>query len=180
MSESKPLELNWIHVILGWIYHDSPPLQFVFPTLSSLLLLSLVLSVPSKEDAQADVRVMSRSPSPASSLDYLDSAASGSEEEYNPSSRRRAPNKRVVTGKKGGPSLKINLSALQRARDVAATHLVEGDVDDDDGADWQDEEGLVGSRGIDFSGQALKEDHAIRPLWVDDSGNMYVLSCWPT
>lgn len=116
---------------------------------------------------------MSRSESPASSLDFEASDKSGSEEEYNPSSRRRAPNKRVPGGKKG-LSLKINLSALQRARDVAAAHPAEGDVEDDDGADWQDVEGVIGTRGVDLSGQPLKDDHAIRPLWVDDNGNMYV------
>lgn len=121
---------------------------------------------------------MSRSPSPASSLDYFQSDKSGSEQEYNPSSRRRAPGKRrvVPSGKKGVP-LKINLSALQRAREVAAAHPAEGAIEDEDGLeDWEDTEGVDGTRGFDLSGQPLKDDHAIRPLWVDDNGNMYVIS----
>lgn len=118
---------------------------------------------------------MSRSPSPASSLDYLDSDES-SVEEYNPSSRPHAANKRRAAGGKKGPPLKINLSALRRARDVAAAHPTEGVVEDNDGEDWEDTEGIVGSRGVDLSSQPLKDDHAIRPLWVDENGNMYVSS----
>ena len=56
---------------------------------------------------------MSRSPSPASSLDYLGSDKSGNEEEYVPSSHRRTLTKRRAPGNKSGPVLKINLSALQ-------------------------------------------------------------------
>ena len=116
---------------------------------------------------------MSRSPSPASSLDFLDSDAS--EEEYNPSSRRRAPNKRVPGGKKGA-SLKINLTALKQIRDAAAAHPSEVPIEDDEViGGWEDSEVIDGSQIIDLSGQPLKEDHAIRPLWVDDQGNMYIL-----
>ena len=48
-------------------------------------------------------------------------------------------------------------------------------MEDDDGEDCEDSEGLVGIYGVDLSGQPLKEDHAIRPLWVDENGNMYAL-----
>ncbi|CAD6582060.1 MAG: hypothetical protein TREMPRED_003163, partial [Tremellales sp. Tagirdzhanova-0007] len=102
---------------------------------------------------------MSRSPSPASSLDYLGSDKSGNEEEYVPSSHRRTLTKRRAPGNKSGPVLKINLSALRR------------EEPDDGLEDWGDREGLVGSHGVDLSGQPLKEDHAIRPLWVDENGS---------
>jgi DNA excision repair protein ERCC-3 len=125
---------------------------------------------------------MSRSPSPASSLDYFQSSGSASEDDYVP--RSRAPGKRkggaASSGKKAGagPKLKINLSALQRARDVAAAHPLEGDVDEDEyGVDDEEAgylDGLLGRKGVDLSSLELKADHAARPLWVDEYGNMYV------
>ena len=118
---------------------------------------------------------MSRSPSPASSLDFLESDPSGSEAEYNPSPRRRGPpKKRGGAGVKKAAPLKINLSALQRARDLGAAHPTDGVVEDEDGGEEEYAEGAIGEYGVDFSAQELKDDHAIRPLWVDDIGNMYV------
>jgi DNA excision repair protein ERCC-3 len=128
---------------------------------------------------------MSRSPSPASSLDYFQSSGSASEDDYVP--RSRAPGKRKGGGAGGkkagaGPKLKINLSALQRARDVAAAHPVEGDVDEDEyGVDDEETgylDGLLGRKGVDLSSLELKADHAARPLWVDEYGNMYVHYSW--
>jgi DNA excision repair protein ERCC-3 len=118
---------------------------------------------------------MSRSPSPASSLDYFQSSGSASEDDYQP--RRRAPVKRKTASAKKGPTIRINLSALARARDVAAAHPIEGDVEEDEYG-VNDEEagylvGLLGRKGVDLSGQELKGDHAARPLWVDEYGNMY-------
>ena len=122
-------------------------------------------------------RAMSRSPSPASSLDYFQSSGSASEDDYTP--RSRTVGKRKAGGKKkAGPSLKINLSALQRAKDAAAQYPVVGDVEEDEYGVDEDEEGyldgLLGWKGVDLSNQALKADHAARPLWVDEYGNMYV------
>lgn len=105
----------------------------------------------------------SRSPSPASTLDFADS--SGSEAEYVPAKRaRKAP----AGGKKKAAVAKINLSALQRAQSVAAAHPADGDVEEE--PEYDDEEGGP----MDLSSLDLKPDHAARPLWVDDSGHMYV------
>lgn len=120
---------------------------------------------------------MSRSPSPASSLDYFQSDGSASEDDYTP--HRRGPNKRAApapAGQKKATSLKINLSALKRARDVATAHPAEGDIEedvyDDDGGD-----GFLGSGAVDLSEQPMKTDHELRPIWVDEYGNMYVFTC---
>lgn len=113
---------------------------------------------------------MSRSPSPASSLDFVDS--SGSEAEYVPVRRKRAaPARRAGAAAPKGP-VKINLTALHRAQAVASAHPVEGDVDEDDEDDGGDM--VMGRRTVDLSGLDLKADHAARPLWVDEHGNMYV------
>lgn len=117
---------------------------------------------------------MSRSPSPASSLDFVDSDPSGSEDEYAPV-KRRAPAKAPARGGAAAATgIKINLTALQRAREVASSHPADGAVDYDDGGDDGGGflEGLVGRRGIDLSDENLKADHAARPLWIDESGNM--------
>lgn len=45
----------------------------------------------------------------------------------------------------------------------------EGDEDEEGYFD-----GLIGKRGADLSGQTLKGDHALRSLWVNDRGNMWV------
>lgn len=111
---------------------------------------------------------MSRSPSPASSLDFVHSDPS--EDEYAPMrnrARARKPKKaaKPAAGKTG---LKINLSALQRA---AAAHPAEGQFDDEDEGD----DGFLdrlGGRAIDLSDETLKADHAARPLWIDEAGNM--------
>lgn len=125
---------------------------------------------------------MSRSPSPASSLDFADSAGSGSEEEYTPVRRRQPPARRgaakkgvVAKGKKAAVPLRINLSALQRAQAVTSAHPAEGTIEDDeDEGEFVD--GIIGARGVDLSGLDLKADHAARPLWVDEHGNMYACS----
>jgi hypothetical protein len=70
---------------------------------------------------------------------------------------------------------KINLSALARSQALAASHPVEGDVEEDDDIEEQ-EEGIIGRRGVDLSMLDLKADHAARPLWVDENGHMYVIS----
>lgn len=70
---------------------------------------------------------------------------------------------------------KINLTALARSQAIAAAHPAEGDIGEDDDIQEQ-EEGIIGRRGVDLSGLDLKADHAARPLWVDEHGNMYVLS----
>lgn len=127
---------------------------------------------------------MSRSPSPASSLDFVDSDDSGSDEVYTPV-RRRAPatKKRGAVKRNGGAAapvapLKINLSALARAQAVTAAHPADGEIDEDEAMDDGGEllDGLMGGgRGVDLSGLELKVDHAARPLWVDEHGNMYAL-----
>lgn len=127
---------------------------------------------------------MSRSASPASSLDFAQSSGgSGSEEEYQPVRRQRqAPTRRPAPatsrqkGKKGKASgpIKINLSALQRAAAVTSAHPADGDIEEDEPEEFTD--GLIGHRGVDLSGLELKADHAARPLWVDEHGNMYAYS----
>lgn len=128
---------------------------------------------------------MSRSPSPASSLDYFQSDGSASEDEYDPSPARRAPGKRRIgaTGNGGagkkGLTIKINLSALARARDTAAAHPADGAVEEDeeaDGGEEEDMELMMGGTVVDLSNRELKKDHTARPLWVDESGHMYVIS----
>ena len=121
---------------------------------------------------------MSRSPSPASSLDFFESDAS-SEEEYRPQGTRRAPARRTpaastsagaANGRTGGTKIRINLTSLREARDLAAQHPAEGGFEEEEYGD----EDLLGSRVVDLSEQGLVKDHAIRPLWVDEDGNMWV------
>jgi DNA excision repair protein ERCC-3 len=132
---------------------------------------------------------MSPSGSPASSLDFANSSGgSGSEEEYQPVRRRQAPTKRAaaVAGKKGKKGkatqpIKINLSALRRAAAVTSAHPAEGDIEEDEPGEGEYADGLIGARGVDLSGLELKADHAARPLWVDEHGNMYAISSdWKT
>lgn len=109
---------------------------------------------------------MSRSASPASSLDFFESDAS-SEEEYRP----RRTTKRTAGGtNKSGPSVKltINPRVVQRAQQAM------DEVLDDEYDDEEEGGGIVGRRGVDLSAQELVRDHEIRPLWVDEQGNMSV------
>lgn len=94
---------------------------------------------------------MSRSPSPASSLDFLDSDGSSDEYVRAPKKRKKAP-------------LKINLTALKRAQDIASAYPAEGDIVEDVEEDYESD--------YDLSREALKADHAARPLWIDSKGNM--------
>jgi DNA excision repair protein ERCC-3 len=136
----------------------------------------------------ATLRAMSRSPSPASSLDFISSAGSESEEEYRPTAHKRAINKRrtVQANAVAGPSsggggggakkaikIKINLGAA--ARSGAALHPVDGDVELDDDVLEEQVAGVMGSRVVDLSNRELKKDHSARPLWVDEAGHMYVM-----
>lgn len=108
---------------------------------------------------------MSRSVSPASSLDYMHS--DGSEDEY-AELRRTVQRQRKPTKAASRTVPKINLTALQRA---AAAHPAESQFDSD--ADSEDP-GFLDRLGgtIDLSKQELKPDHAARPLWIDQTGNM--------
>lgn len=134
---------------------------------------------------------MSRSPSPASSLDFFQSDVSASEDEYRPSAHKRAVNKRrppaaaasgsgsgttarggAGAGVKKALTIKLNLGAA--SRQGAALHPVDGDVDMDDEVEEQ-VASVMGSRVVDLSNRDLKKDHASRPLWVDEAGQMYVM-----
>ncbi|ODN83005.1 hypothetical protein L202_01236 [Cryptococcus amylolentus CBS 6039] len=123
---------------------------------------------------------MSEVSSPASSLDFFESDGSDGSDYGAP---RRAPVARKPTKKANArsgagslapakKSLKINLTALQR-KQAGANAQAAGDEevsgDEDEAFD-----GLIGSRGVDFSNQELKSDHSLRPLWVDDVGNIIV------
>ncbi|ORY26573.1 putative general RNA polymerase II transcription factor [Naematelia encephala] len=113
---------------------------------------------------------MSRSPSPDESLDGFVSDGSDESEEYRP--RRRAANKRNVRAARGGKvSLKVNLSALQRAREVEALYPVDGEVEEDEAIAEVEDTGFMDGV-LDLSELRLKDDHALRPLWVDDYGNI--------
>lgn len=120
------------------------------------------------------------SPAPSS----LDFAASGeSEDEYIPVRRaRQAPKRGTGAGagaRGGGAAPKkgptINLGALKRAQALAAVHPVEGDVEDDEVLEGGEFMGQGKRIAIDLSDLDLKPDHAARPLWVDESGHMYVI-----
>ncbi len=89
---------------------------------------------------------MSRSPSPASSLDYIHSDPS--DDEY----------------------AELRRSMQKKKTKKAAAHPAEGQFDSDtEGED----PGFVDQFGaIDLSKQDLKPDHASRPLWIDQAGNM--------
>ena len=129
--------------------------------------------------------IMSRSESPASSLDFFQSDESGSEAEYAPATHRRAANKRRPANAAAGPStatagpkkalkIKINVGAASSSRAGAAMHPMEGDVEMDEEVEEQ-VAGVMGSRVMDLSNRELKKDHSARPLWVDEAGHMYVV-----
>ncbi|KAL1409841.1 DNA repair helicase RAD25 [Vanrija albida] len=118
---------------------------------------------------------MSSRASTPESLDYYQSA--DSEEEYTPVKRRVPPKAPAARrGAAAATGIKINLTALQRAREVASAHPVDGAVDYDDVGGGSGDEGflenLVGKQGIDLSGEVLKADHSARPLWIDEKGNI--------
>jgi len=104
---------------------------------------------------------MPRSESPASSLDFYDSDPS--EEEYRPQRTERGGP--LTAPAKKGLTIKLNLGAGR-----AAPQEEEFDASYD-----AYDEG-VRSHVVDLSGQDLVRDHEIRPLWVDEQGNMYVFS----
>lgn len=129
---------------------------------------------------------MSRSESPASSLDFISSDGSASEEEYRPQTHKRAINKRrpvntnavasgsgsaSATAPKTGIKIRLNLGAA--ARQGAALHPIDGDIEDDEMQEAV--ASVMGSRVVDLSNRDLKKDHASRPLWVDEAGQMYVI-----
>lgn len=133
---------------------------------------------------------MSRSPSPASSLDFISSDGSASEDEYRPQAHKRALNKRrpaaavasssgnaVASGSGSGvkKGITIKLKLGPAARQTAALRPVDGDIEDDEELQEQ-VASVMGSRVVDLSNRDLKKDHASRPLWVDEAGHMYVVS----
>lgn len=71
--------------------------------------------------------------------------------------------------KAGKTGIKINLSALQRERAGQPQPEV---GDEYDGAEGSGFLASLGRRAVDLSGEVLKADHAARPLWIDDDGNM--------
>jgi len=111
---------------------------------------------------------MSRSESPASSLDFYDSDPS--EEDYRPHRIRKRGGPSIAPAKKG-LTIKLNLGV---GRGAPAQ-----EEEFDASYDAYDEDGNMQSRVVDLSGQDLVRDHAIRPLWVDEQGNMYV-RLWDT
>lgn len=112
---------------------------------------------------------MSRSSSPASSLDFFESDAS-SEQEYRPRRTTKRTAAAAAASKRAGPSAKVNPRVAQRAAQ-AMDEVLGDEFDEEDGEEGG---GVVGRRGIDLSGQELVRDHEIRPLWVDEQGNMFV------
>ncbi|BEJ16468.1 hypothetical protein CspHIS471_0510730 [Cutaneotrichosporon sp. HIS471] len=109
---------------------------------------------------------MSRESSPASSLDFINSDES--EDEYAELRKKQLAKQRPKKAAAPRTVPKINLTALQRA---AAAHPAEGQFDSD--AEGEDS-GFLGRLGgsIDLSKQQLKPDHAARPLWIDETGNI--------
>lgn len=130
------------------------------------------------------------SASPASSLDFISSDGSASEDEYRPQTHKRAINKRrpppassstnavasgsgsgAGSGAKTGIKIRLNLGAASRTG--AALHPIDGDIEDDEIQEAV--ASVMGSRVVDLSNRELKKDHASRPLWVDEAGQMYVV-----
>ena len=111
---------------------------------------------------------MSRSPSPASSLDFISSSGS-EEEEYRPQKKRGTA---AASSSRKGPTIKINMRGLKSAQNAAALHPMDGDVEEEE----YESRAVVGMRGVDLSDQDLVRDHELRPLWVDETGNMSVLA----
>lgn len=129
---------------------------------------------------------MSEISSPASSLDFFESDGSA-DSDYDEALRRtrKQPPKKpgarrgtstpTASGSEFGTKIRINLSSLQRRAVEGGAAIEQEEEGDEDEEGYFD--GLIGKRGVDLSGQTLKGDHALRPLWVDDRGNMWVL--WP-
>lgn len=126
---------------------------------------------------------MSEPSSPASSLDFFESDASAdSDYDEAPRRTRKQPSKKygarhgtstpTASGSGSGTKIKINLSSLQRRAVEGNTAVEQEEEGDEDEEGYFD--GLIGKRGVDLSGQTLKGDHSLRPLWVDDRGNMWV------
>ncbi|WVO17278.1 hypothetical protein L204_104970 [Cryptococcus depauperatus] len=115
---------------------------------------------------------MSGASSPASSLDFFESDAASDESDYTPRKpvRKAAPlrkNAKVTSTTR--TNIRINLSVPKNS---AVTTL-----DRSEGAGIEDEryyDDLTGKRVVDLSGQHLKSDYSLRPLWVDDRGNIIV------
>lgn len=78
----------------------------------------------------------------------------------------------TVSGSEFGPKIKTNVSSLQRRAVEGGTAIEQEEEGDEDEEGYFD--GLIGKRGADLSGQTLKGDHALRSLWVNDRGNMWV------
>ena len=120
-----------------------------------------------QDESRLGLLKMSRSPSPASSLDFFDSDPSD-EEEYRPRKSLKRRGAAAASGASAKKTTKVTLN-LKAARQAAATPV----PGLDEGDDFDEEEyAVVGRRGIDLSAQELVRDHEIRPLWVDDEGNM--------
>ncbi|EAL23231.1 hypothetical protein CNBA5750 [Cryptococcus deneoformans B-3501A] len=126
---------------------------------------------------------MSEPSSPASSLDFFESDASAdSDYDEAPRRTRKQPSKKygarhgtstpTASGSGSGTKIKINLSSLQRRAVEGNTAVEQEEEGDEDEEGYFD--GLIGKRGVDLSGQTLKGDHSLRPLWVDDRGNIIV------
>lgn len=126
---------------------------------------------------------MSEISSPASSLDFFESDGSAdSDYDEAPRRTRKPPPKKpgarrgtstpTASGSEFGTKIKINLSSLQRRAVEGGTAIEQEEEGDEDEEGYFD--GLIGKRGVDLSGQTLKGDHGLRPLWVDDRGNMWV------
>lgn len=78
----------------------------------------------------------------------------------------------TVSGSEFGPKIKTNVSSLQRRAVEGGTAIEQEEEGNEDEEGYFD--GLIGKRGADLSGQTLKGDHALRSLWVNDRGNMWV------
>jgi DNA excision repair protein ERCC-3 len=112
---------------------------------------------------------MSDPGSPASSIDYLDSeySSEGDDDDYNQYKPRKtkqsqkpvAPVSGIQVVSAGGTKIRINTRGLQPIANVEVGQ----------------NKGLVLREAVDLSDQDLKVDHAVRPLWVDELGNMYVM-----
>lgn len=120
---------------------------------------------------------MSRSPSPASSLDFVSSDGGSSSGSDYGGSRRRQPKKaagRPPPQQRKKITLKLNVGGVRASRDAVAAHQAMAEDEYDDEEDGT--EGLQINRRADLSRQGLKDDHDLRPLWVDEYGNMQVVS----
>jgi DNA excision repair protein ERCC-3 len=119
---------------------------------------------------------MSDPGSPASSIDYLDSDYSsegeGDDNLYKPggagarkpaAKAAKVPQGNIQVVSAGGTKIRINTKGLQPFAN----------------ADTGLGRGLILRDAVDLSDQDLKKDHAVRPLWVDELGNMYVVTWMP-